>query len=249
MKVIIVTGASRGIGLAITKFLLDKRCNVVAVARSPGGLEQLSQQYPNSLKPVAADLSELSWGRQIINVAVQEWGRLDGLVLNHGTLVPVKRVSDTTAQDWREAFDVNFFSAVALLQPAIPELRKTGGRIIVTSSGAAVKAYTAWGAYGATKAALNHLVSTLAVEERTITSIAVRPGVVDTQMQFDLREFHGKHMDDRDRAKFLELKTDGQLLRPEQPGHVIAKLVLEATAELSGRFITWNDHDLANFQE
>lgn len=84
---------------------------------------------------------------------------------------------------------------------------------------------------------MNHLTMTLAVEERNITSIAIRPGTVDTEMQRELREIHHKNMDEKDNAKFAELPSSGGLLKPEQPGHVIAKLVLEAPRELSGRFI------------
>jgi NAD(P)-dependent dehydrogenase (short-subunit alcohol dehydrogenase family) len=79
---------------------------------------------------------------------------------------------------------------------------------------------------------------TLAAEERSITSIALRPGVVDTEMQREIREVHHQSMSQKDAAKFAQLKAEGQLLKPEQPGNVIAKLVLEAPIELSGRFIT-----------
>jgi len=116
-------------------------------------------------------------------------------------------------------------------------LRKTNGRIIFTSSGAATGAYAAWGAYGAAKAAMNHLTMTLSVEEPLLTSIAIRPGVVDTEMQRQLRDIHNITMDPKDAEKFATLKSSGQLLRPEQPGRVIAKLVLEAPRELTGRFI------------
>lgn len=85
---------------------------------------------------------------------------------------------------------------------------------------------------------MNHLALTLAAEERNVTSIALRPGVVDTEMQRDIRELHQETMHRKDAARFAQLKTDGQLLKPEQPGNVIAKLVLEAPIELSGRFIT-----------
>lgn len=64
------------------------------------------------------------------------------------------------------------------IKGSIPELRKSKGRIIFVSSGAAVTGYQGWGAYGASKAAMNHLSLTLAVEEPNITSVAIRPGVI-----------------------------------------------------------------------
>jgi NAD(P)-dependent dehydrogenase (short-subunit alcohol dehydrogenase family) len=197
------------------------------------------QTTPGSIVVFPADLANLGAGAAIVETAIQTYGRLDGIILNHGTLGPVKRLSESTAQNWRDAFDVNFFSAVEIIQAALPELRRSHGKIVVTSSGAATNAYTAWGAYGASKAAINHLVTTLEVEEPDITSVAIRPGTVDTEMQREIREKHNLVMDPQDATKFANLKKDGKLLQPEQPGNVIARLVLDAPKALSGRFMSY----------
>ena len=234
------------------------------MSRTEATLNDLKDKAtPGSIAVVRADLTNLGAGAAIVETAIQKYGRLDGLIVNHGTLGPVNRLSDSTAQDWREAFNVNFFSAVDLVQAALPELRKTQGKIVVTSSGAATNAYTAWGAYGSSKAAINHLVATLALEEPDITSVAVRPGTVDTEMQREIREKHNLAMNPQDATKFANLKKDGKLLQPEQPGNVIARLALDARKELSGRFVScvhqhllakaypirWNDRDLDDFQD
>ena len=182
-------------------------------------------------------------------LAIRRFHKLDGVIVNHAVLDPVKRVVDTEAEDWRRAYDVNLFSAVAVCKAAIPELRKMKGTILFTSSGAATGAYPTWGAYGSSKAAMNHLAMTLAVEEKDIITVSVRPGVVDTEMQRDIREKHNTAMDEKDAARFRELKETGGLLRPEQPGHVMAKLVLGAPKELSGKFLTWNAEELEAFQD
>lgn len=96
---------------------------------------------------------------------------------------------------------------------------------------------------------LNHLALTLSVEEPDVTTVSIRPGVVDTEMQREIREVHNTAMSEKDAAKFQELKKDGALLKPEQPGHVIAKLAVGAGKELSGKFLTWNDESLGGFQE
>ncbi|KAI7293488.1 hypothetical protein KC315_g19311 [Hortaea werneckii] len=132
---------------------------------------------------------------------------------------------------------------------ALPELRKSKGCILYTSSGAAMNAYPTWGAYGSAKAAMNHLAMTVASEEPEITSISIRPGVVDTEMQRDIREKHNTAMFEKDAARFKELKETGGLLRPEQPGHVMAKLVLNPPKELNGKFLSWNGEELKAFQE
>lgn len=98
--------------------------------------------------------------------------------------------------------------------------------------------YTGWGAYGASKAALNHLTKTLQAEEPDVITIAIRPGTVDTEMQRGLREEHHHGMQEKDRAKFLALHKNGNLLKPELPGHVMAKLVVDGPKELSGEFIS-----------
>lgn len=85
---------------------------------------------------------------------------------------------------------------------------------------------------------LNHLALTLAIEEPDITTISIRPGAVDTAMQQELREEHAQTMDAKDAAKFRSLYENGELLKPEQPGNVIARLVLAAEKALTGKFLT-----------
>ena len=86
---------------------------------------------------------------------------------------------------------------------------------------------------------MNHLTLTLKAEEPEITTIAIRPGMVDTEMQRELREIHAEKMDKKDSEKFGNAKTSGTLAPPEKPGHVIAKLALDAPSELSGEFIRY----------
>lgn len=248
-KTIIVTGASKGIGLSIAQYLISNAHNVTLIARSNELLEEIRARHPAQVRTIAGDVSDTSLLKQALDSTVKEFGQLDGLIINHGTLEPVARVVESEVEDWKRGFDVNFFSAVALVKIALPALRKTNGRIVFTSSGVAVNGYTAWGAYGATKAALNHLALTLGAEEPEVTTISIRPGVVDTEMQRDIREVHSMSMHEKDVARYLQLHRDGGLLRPEQPGRVIAKLALDGPSELSGKFLSWNDKDLSRFQE
>ncbi|POS87235.1 hypothetical protein EPUL_001461, partial [Erysiphe pulchra] len=235
-KNIILTGASRGIGLAIARYLLLSGNRVLCIARTQEPLDILQKEFPGQVAVLKGDLRDFELGAQAVAKTLQEFNSIDGLIINHGSLSPIKRLADSDPTEWRSAFEVNFFSAVAMIQPALPYLRETKGRILITSSGAAVKPYATWGAYGSAKAALNHLVQTLAVEEPLITSIAVRPGVVDTEMQAEVRG-HDKLMDASDTEKFRALYREGRLLRPEQPGDVMARLVLGAGREFSGKFL------------
>ncbi|KAJ5101419.1 hypothetical protein NUU61_003641 [Penicillium alfredii] len=249
-KTIIVTGASRGIGLAVAKYLLTapQPHNVVVVARSLEPLQKLKAQYSKQVEVLNGDLADLSLAQKAVDLALKSFGQLDGLVLNHGILGQVGRIADAEPEQWKQGFDVNFISLIAFTKAALPALRQSKGKIIFTSSGAAVSAYRGWALYAATKAAMNNFAMSLGAEEPEITSVSVRPGMVNTEMQRELREDHATTLDAEMHSKFTTVHKDGKLLEPEQPGHVMAKLVLDAPKDLSGRFLSWNDKELEAFQ-
>jgi NAD(P)-dependent dehydrogenase (short-subunit alcohol dehydrogenase family) len=123
------------------------------------------------------------------------------------------------------------------IKEAIPELRKTHGRVVLVSSGASGSAYVGWGAYGTGKAAVNHVCAHLAVEEPSITSVAISPGKVDTDMQKQIREQGKSGMDSDVHTSFVNEHEKGLLLSPDKPGGVIAKLVESVTKDLTGKHL------------
>lgn len=104
-----------GIGLAIAKHLLDHSHNVTVLARSKDALEKIKAQYPHQVRVVVGDMSNLSLAQKAVDLTVQEFGRMDGIVINHGVLTPVTPVADCNIEAWKHNFDVNFFSAVAFV--------------------------------------------------------------------------------------------------------------------------------------
>ena len=244
-KTIIVTGASKGIGLAVRNYLLARNHNLVLVARSRTVLDELEARSSGHVEIQCGDFTDFNLGQKAVDLAISKFGKLDGIVLNHGTLGEVKRIAEGSTEEWRKTFDVNFFSIVACVKAVLPYLRESSGRIIFTSSGAVTSAYSTWGAYGSSKAAMNHLAMTIKNEEPNVAAIAVRPGMVDTEMQREIREFHHETMDAKDHEKFMS----ATLLRPEKPGNVIARLAVSAPQDLSGQFLTWNDEALKDFQD
>ncbi|KZV76106.1 NAD-P-binding protein [Peniophora sp. CONT] len=252
--VVVVTGASRGLGLAIAQLLLGSDTAVVAINRSrTAQLDQLAAQHPDSLKIIQCSATDAPAFTKALTSVSEDYGRLDALVLNHGLLDPVARISsgENSASSWATHFDTNVFSCITAVQASLPALRKSpnGGRVIFVSSGAATGGTAGWGAYNAGKAAMNSICRTLATEEKEVISVAVRPGKVDTDMQGQIRSGGNGHMDQAVYDSFVCEHNEGKLLPPDQPGHVIAKLALSAPAALSGQFVSWDSEPCAPFRE
>ncbi|KAJ7638881.1 hypothetical protein FB45DRAFT_415468 [Roridomyces roridus] len=250
---ILVTGASRGIGLAVVTILLrELNANVVTLSRtrSPELLDLLNSAS-ESLVLVDGDVTDATAVENAVSLALERFSSLDGLVLNAGQLEPLCRIGDDTSlEQWKQHFDVNFFSLVTALKASLPALRRSsfGGRVVFVSSGAAVKGTAGWGNYNASKSAMNSLCRTLAEEEPDVTAIALRPGMVNTSMQASLRQGGAAHMAPKDHAMFVAAHTDGKLLQVEAPGHVIAALVVRAAKTLSGQFVSWDAPECADYR-
>ncbi|EGP86947.1 unnamed protein product [Zymoseptoria tritici ST99CH_1A5] len=242
--VLIVTGASRGIGYSVANHLLSRRAGhrLVLVARTEAPLLDLQARYPERVAFLVGDMTDRNMGTQAVEMALDKFHSVDSLILNHATLGPVKPVSDGSVSEWKTAFDTNFFSGLQIIQAALPALRKRRGRIVWVSSSTSTKPYGSLGAYGATKAAVNNLVMMLGEEEEEVVTVAVRPGEVDTELQRQMREVHahGGAMRVQDAMRFIDLAETGRLLAPDVPGRVIAEMGLSASRELSGKFVDWD---------
>ena len=125
---------------------------------------------------VPGDVSRADDCDHLVNAAVSHFGRLDALVNNAGILEPIAPIAEADPQAWQRSWAVNVLGPVLMTRAALSHLRESEGRIVHISSGAANRPVVGWGAYCTTKAALNHLNRVLALEEPTLTTIAVRPG-------------------------------------------------------------------------
>ncbi|OAA54941.1 NAD(P)-binding domain protein [Cordyceps fumosorosea ARSEF 2679] len=247
-KVFIVSGASKGIGAAVTRHLLGQGHKVVLTARSEKLLKGTQTAHPGQVEYLAGDMTDSSVAPRLAEIAVDKFGRIDGVVINHSILENTA-LADMSVEDFRSMYEINVVSCFAMAKAALPELRKSRGCIVWVSSGAATKTYQAWGGYGSSKAAINSLSGHLAVEEKDITSIAIQPGRVDTDMQQLIRDTGSDTMDKAVYKTFVQAKDTGSLLKPEQPGNVIARFVASPSQELSGKFTAWNSPELAAYQE
>lgn len=111
-----VTDHKSGLGLAIAQYLLSHSHNVVVLARSKELLEKIRAEYPKQVITCAGDLADFSLPQKAVDAAVREFGQIDGLVVNHGVLEPVTRLAGSNVEDWKTSFDINVFSALALVR-------------------------------------------------------------------------------------------------------------------------------------
>ena len=118
-----------GIGLAITKYILSQGQNVVIIARSKELLDKIQNEHPKQVRVLAGDMEDLSMASEAVTLATTQFGGLDGVIINHGTMDPVVRIEHCNPQDWSSLFAVNLFSAVAFVRPSsskIASLLMTG---------------------------------------------------------------------------------------------------------------------------
>lgn len=242
-KTIIVTGGSRGLGRATARIVAQMGANVVLAARSEEALKEAADEISQAggqVLAVAGDLRQLKICERVVEETVRRFGGLDGLVNNAGILGPLATIANAEPAAWTENWEINVLSPVMLTKISIPYLRASKGRVVHISTGMAVHPVAGTSAYNMAKAALNMFSATLALEEPSIITIALRPGGVDTDLQATLRAEGGTAMDPAVYKKYSTRK----LLLPAVPGRVIATLVLYAPHDLSGKFISYDDDDV-----
>ncbi|KFL30570.1 oxidoreductase [Devosia riboflavina] len=188
-KVVLVTGASRGIGYAAAVEAARRGAHVIAVARTVGGLEELDdaiQEVGGSSTLVPFDLRDGDAIDRLGAAIFERWGHLDGLVANAGMLGTLSPVPHLKPDEFDKVFALNVTSNYRLLRSLDLLLRQSeAGRAVFVSSGAARSAKPFWGLYAASKAALDALVKSYAGEMNTtnVKTNVFYPGAVRTAMR------------------------------------------------------------------
>ena len=242
--VVIVSGASRGLGAAVAGCLAESGADLVLVAKTEAALAEITAKIEaTGRQPLALGADVSDWGacKRVADTALERFGRIDALVNNAGVVQPLAMTATADPESWQRCVAVNLLGPFHMIRAALDSLRQARGRVVNVSSGAATIALAGAGAYCATKAALNHFSSVLAAEEPEVTTVAVRPGVVDTDMQTELREQPAGGMPAGQVDYYRRLKTERQLEPPEVPGRAIAWLALNAPPEWSGQFISYDN--------
>jgi NAD(P)-dependent dehydrogenase (short-subunit alcohol dehydrogenase family) len=245
--VVILTGASKGLGAGIARWLGKIGARVVLIARSKKSLDLVANEVSDSggrALPLAADVADIGSCKQVIDNALNRYHRIDALINNAAVISPLSNIESAKVDEWQYAIEVNLLAPFYLIKFALPALKESRGRIINISSGAAHTAIASASAYCVSKAGLTHLTRVLADEAPEITALSVRPGVVDTDMQTQIRSEGRASLKPDQFTYYQNLKKNKELEPPEVPARSIAWLALFAPRHMNGAFRSYDDPDI-----
>lgn len=198
MRVALITGGSRGLGLALARALAERDWQLVIDGRDAEALRLAAEELSATtiVRAISGDVADEDHRRALM-AAVSELGRLDLLVNNASVLGPSPQpeLAAYLLDALRRVFEVNTFAPLALIQLALTTLRASHGRIVNVTSDAAVEAYPGWGGYGSSKAALERITRVLIEECPELRIYLADPGDLRTQMHQEA--FPGQDISDR----------------------------------------------------
>lgn len=188
-RLALITGASRGIGRAVALAYAAEGAHVILVARTTGALEEVDdeiQALGGKATLVPLDLTDSEAIDRLGATIFERWGHLDILVGNAGILGTLTPVGHISPKDWDEVMNINLTANWRLIRSMDPLLRRSdAGRALFVTSGAAQSCKPYWGAYAATKAALNAIVTSWAheMENTQVRVNLINPGATRTDMR------------------------------------------------------------------
>jgi NAD(P)-dependent dehydrogenase (short-subunit alcohol dehydrogenase family) len=239
----LVTGAARGIGLAIANRLGADGARVALVDLDPAATDAAARKVGGGAMAIAADVTRSTEVDAAVRRVMETWGRLDILVNNAGITASVK-FADTDDATWERIMRVNASGPFFCCRAAVPDMiERGGGRIINIASYAALSGIPYSAAYSASKHALLGLTRSLALElaRYGITANAICPGWVETDMvQNAVANIVAKtgRSEESARASILALAGQPHMIMPEQVAAVALRLAGPAGAGTSGQAVT-----------
>lgn len=246
-KTALVTGGGRGIGRSTALELARSGARVVVTARTREQLASTVQdisQAGGHATAISADVARDSDVRDL----VAQVGRIDILVNNAGIIEPIAPVVSAAPEMWRQDIEINLYGVFLTCHYALPGMLDSGwGRIVNVSSGAARGTTIGWSAYSAAKAGVEAFTTVLAREvgEAGVHVNAVRPGIVDTEMQVEIRSSTEANFGAENVARFRGYKQRGQLRSPEDPARLIVWMLSADAENLNGEVLAIDDPEVA----
>lgn len=246
-KVVIITGASQGVGSAAAALMAGRGAAVVLNARRGGVLRSVVEgirQSGGEAAAVAGDVSDPAQVKTLVEETIARYGKVDVLVNNAAVIRPFGKVWEADPDAWLQLLKINVYGSFLCAREVLPGmLARNWGRIINISSGVADYNLTGTSAYNSSKAALERFSGTLAEEVNGsgVVVTALRPGKVDTGMQVDIRQTPDKQFPRAE--EWREVHRKGQLLDPKVPGSVICWLAGKFGAHLNGETLSVKDSD------
>lgn len=234
--VVIVTGGTRGIGLATATALAELGARVVISSEDKKACKAISselQSFDLDVIGVPCDVRKRSQLEQLVETTLQEFGRLDALVCCAGIAPHLGAISSASDEDWDATVTVNLRSALWLSSLAIPQMLERGGSVVFVSSIAGLRGNKNIGLYGISKAGLAQLARNLAMEwgPKNIRVNAVSPGLIRTEFSKTMLE------NDALMERHIGLTPLRRVGEAFEVAGVIAMLVSKAGAFITGQNI------------
>ncbi|MGA3113780.1 MAG: SDR family NAD(P)-dependent oxidoreductase [Syntrophobacteraceae bacterium] len=244
-KTLIVTGASGGIGRVLALALAGEGVGLVLNARSPASLEKVAEECTKTgaaVDFVAGSAASSQVAHWLVEKAIKIGG-FYGFIQAAGVLYPGPVVWELSGAGFSEIFEASVTASFELARVAFPHLIEAGAGIAVFfGSGAAEMVVPGIGAYGAAKAAEEHLARHLADETPEVTTLVFRPGVVNTPMVRSVIHARGRAAKGL-REQFSAYERNGEILDPEVPARALVSILSNNPRRFHGKIATWRDGD------
>lgn len=189
-QVVLVTGASRGIGEQTARIFAAAGARVVLLARSEKDIKAIAGDIGEAAIAIGCDVTNYAQVEAAVTATLKRFGRLDVVINNAGLIEPISHLSTSDPADWGRAIDVNLKGVYHMARAALPVMLEAGhGTILTVSSGAAHGPVEAWSHYCASKAGAAMLTRCIDKEAGAsgIRAIGLSPGTVATDMQVKIR--------------------------------------------------------------
>ena len=246
-KTALITGGGRGIGRATALALARCGARLTVVARTREEIERTAEEIRRmggAAQAVTCDVSSVGEVERLFRDA----GPVDIVVNNAGIVQPIEPVASASPDAWLHNLAVNLNGVFLVSRYALPGMLERGwGRIVNVSSGAARGTVAGWSAYSAAKAGVEAFTSVTAREvgDRGVRVNAVRPGIVDTEMQVEIRGSNEEQFTRENVERFRGYKERGLLRDPADPARLILWLLGPEADEVNGEVLSIDDPAVA----